>query len=150
MRDRRARQNRFAARQHGSYLLEGAIALLIFSFGVLGCIGSVAASIRASADARYRFEATNLANAMVGDMWTTRSDALDSEFGAGGAKLAAWQAEAARLLPSAVAANVPQVDLTQAGLSTRSRSVVVTLFWQLPGDPQRHQIVMTAEIGKNS
>src|ERR1700730_3520757 len=59
------------ARQRGSYLLDGLIALLIFAFGVLGLIGMIGGSIRASNDARYRAEAINLANAMVGDMWTT-------------------------------------------------------------------------------
>ena len=143
------RPRRFHARQRGSYLLDGLIALLIFAFGVLGLIGMVGGSIRASNDARYRAEAINLANAMVGDMWTTQATALDSEFGTGGAKLTAWRAQAASLLPSATGANVPTVDLTQPGLSSQSRSVVVSIFWQMPGDTERHQLVLTAQIGKN-
>jgi type IV pilus assembly protein PilV len=137
------------ARQRGSYLLDGLIALLIFAFGVLGLIGMIGGSIRASNDARYRAEAINLANAMVGDMWTTLPSALDTQFGVGGAKLTAWQTQAASLLPSATGANAPQVDLTQAGLSSQSRSVVVTIFWQLPGEAQPHQVLLTAQIGKN-
>lgn len=137
------------ARQRGSYLLDGLIALLIFAFGVLGLIGMIGGSIRASNDARYRAEAINLANAMVGDMWTTLPSALDTQFSAGGAKLTAWQTQAASLLPSATGANAPQVDLTQAGLSSQSRSVVVTIFWQLPGEAQPHQVLLTAQIGKN-
>ena len=141
---------RFHARQDGSFLLEGLIALLIFAFGILGLIGLVAGSIRASNDARYRAEAINLANAMVGDMWTTRAAALDTEFGTGGGKLTAWQAQAASLLPSATGPNAPQVDLTQPGLSSQSRSVVITIFWQLPGETQQHQVLLTAQIGKNT
>jgi type IV pilus assembly protein PilV len=136
--------------QHGSFLLEGLIALFIFSFGLLGLIGAVAGSIRASNDARYRVEAVNLANAMVGDMWTTRAAALDTEFGVGGSKLTAWRAEVARLLPSATDVNAPVVDLTQAGLSSQSRSVVVTIYWQLPGETQRHQVLLTAQIGRTT
>ena len=79
------------ADKDGSFLLEGMIALLIFAFGILGLIGMLAGSIRASNDARYRAEAINLANAMVGDMWTTQPADLDTEFGTGGAKLTAWQ-----------------------------------------------------------
>jgi len=142
--------HRFGTRQDGSFLLEGLIALLIFAFGILGLIGMLAGSVRASNDARYRAEAINLANAIVGDMWTTQPAALDTEFGTGGAKLAAWKTQAAGLLPSAAGANAPQVDLTQPGLSTQSRSVVVTIFWQLPGETERHQILLTAQIGKNS
>jgi type IV pilus assembly protein PilV len=143
------RPRRVRARQGGSYLLDGLIALLIFAFGVLGLIGMVGGSIRASNDARYRAEAINLANAMVGDMWTTQPTALDAQFGTGGAKLTAWQTQAASLLPSATGANAPTVDLTQPGLSAQSRSAVVTIFWQLPGDTERHQLVLTAQIGKN-
>ena len=138
------------ARQEGSFLLEGLIALLIFAFGILGLIGLVAGSIRASNDARYRAEAINLANAAVGEMWTTQSTALDTHFGAGGAKLTAWQSQVGSLLPSATGANAPQIDLTQPGLSAQSRSVVITIFWQLPGESERHQVVLTAQIGKNT
>ena len=138
------------ARQGGSFLLEGMIAMLVFAFGILGLIGMLAGSIRASNDARYRTEAINLANAIVGDMWTTRAADLDTQFGSGGAKLIAWQAQAASLLPTATGSNAPQVDLTQAGLSAGSRSVVVTVFWKLPGDTERHRIVLTAQIGKNT
>lgn len=143
------RPRRLGARQRGSYLLEGLIAMLIFAFGVLGLIGMVGGSIRASNDARYRAEAINLANAIVGDMWTTVPTALDTQFGSSGAKLTAWQAQAASLLPSASGGNAPTVDLSQPGLSSQSRSVVVSIFWQLPGETNRHQVVLTAQIGKN-
>jgi type IV pilus assembly protein PilV len=39
-------------RESGSALLEALVALLIFSFGVLGLIGILAGSIRATNDAR--------------------------------------------------------------------------------------------------
>ena len=143
------RPSRLRARQDGSYLLDGLIALLIFAFGVLGLIGMIGGSIRASNDARYRAEAINLAGAIVGDMWTTQPTSLDTEFGSGGAKLTAWQTQAASLLPLATGANAPTVDLTQPGLSSLSRSVVVNIFWQLPGEAGRHQVVLTAQIGKN-
>jgi len=134
----------------GSALLEALIAILIFSFGVLGLIGILAGSIRATNDARYRAEAANLAQALIGDMWSTRAADLDAQFGAGGAKLVAWQTQVAGMLPSATGANVPLVDLSQPGLSTQSRSVVVTMFWQLPGEAGRHQLLITAQIGKNT
>jgi type IV pilus assembly protein PilV len=135
--------------QAGSALLEVLIAILIFSFGVLGLIGILAASIRATNDARYRAEAANLAQGLIGDMWSTAAADLDTQFGAGGPKLAAWQTQVANLLPSATGSNLPVVDLTQPGLSAQSRSVVVTMFWQLPGESGRHQLLITAQIGKN-
>ena len=137
------------AGEGGSALLEALIAILIFSFGVLGLVGILAASIRATNDARYRAEAANLANALIGDMWATAAGDLDPQFGTGGPKLAAWQGYVATQLPSASGTNSPQVDLAQPGLSTQSRSVVVTVFWQMPGETVRHQVLVTAQIGKN-
>jgi len=133
------------ARQTGSYLLEVLVAILIFAFGVLGLIGLLGSSIRMTNDARYRAEAANLANGMIADMWTTTSANVDSDFGSGGTKLAAWTTKIASLLPGGIA---PDVAVTP-GISSESRTVVVTVYWQLPGDPVRHQHVMTAQIGKN-
>jgi hypothetical protein len=81
-------------------------------------------------------------------MWTMTAAEMDTKFGAGGTKLATWQAKAASLLPSS-ATYPPTVDLTQAGLSPESRTVVVTVFWQMPGETEKHQHLMTAQIGKN-
>ena len=139
-----------AVGQRGVALLEALIAILIFSFGVLGLIGILAGSIRATNDARYRAEAANLAQALIGAMWSTRAADLDAQFGTGGPQLVAWQTQVANLLPQATGANVPIVDLSQPGLSTQSRSVVVTMYWQLPGEPGRHQLLITAQIGKNT
>jgi type IV pilus assembly protein PilV len=133
------------ARQTGSYLLESLIAILIFAFGVLGLIGLLGSSIRVTNDARYRSEAANLASAMIADMWTMTAARMDSDFGPSGTRLAAWKTKAASLLPSADAT----VDLTPPGLSPQSRTVVVTVFWKLPGETERHQHLMTAQIGKN-
>lgn len=138
------------SRQKGSYLLESLVAILVFAFGVLGLVGIVAGSVRATNDARYRAEAANLAASVVGEMWATAAADLDTEFGNGGTKLAAWQNQVGSLLPSAYGANAPQIDLTQPGLSSQARTVVVTVFWQAPGESARHQFVMSAQIGRNT
>ena len=117
---------------------------------MLGLIGILAGSIRATNDARYRAEAANLANAVIGDMWATAATELNPQFGAGGPRLVAWQNQVASLLPSATGDNAPLIDLTQPGLSLQSRSVVVSVFWQLPGETVRHQVLITAQIGKNT
>lgn len=141
--------NSLQTQEHGSSLLEVLIAILLFSFGILSMVALLGNSIRATNDARYRSEAANLANGMVADMWTTKESQLNAQFGANGAKLTAWQAKAANLLPSAIA-NPPLVDLAQPGLSLKSRTVVVTVFWQLPGATELHNFVLTAQIGKNT
>ena len=132
--------------QCGSYLLEALIAILIFSFGVLGLIGLLGSSIRITNDARYRSEAANLAGAMIADMWTMTATQMNDVEGGGG-KLIDWQKKAEDLLPSA-ASNPITVELTP-GLSSESRTVVVTVFWRMPGESEKHQHLMTAQIGKN-
>ncbi len=68
--------------------------------------------------------------------------------GTAATKLKTWQEKAEDLLPSA-ATYPPTVDLTQDGLTSESRTVVVTVFWQMPGETEKHQHLMTAQIGKN-
>ncbi|MEO8303407.1 MAG: prepilin-type cleavage/methylation domain-containing protein [Betaproteobacteria bacterium] len=136
---------RMPRQQLGSYLLEALVAILIFAFGVLGLIGLLGSSIRVTNDARYRSEASNLASAMIADMWGMTAADIDTKFATGGTKLTAWTAKAAALLPSATTA----VDLTQPDFSAESRNVAVTVSWQMPGEAERHQYLMTAQIGKN-
>jgi len=142
------RANSSPARQNGSYLLEALIAILIFAFGVLGLVGLLGSSIRVTNDARYRAEAANLANGMIGDMWTTTAANIDTDFASGGSKLTEWTTRIASLLPQATGANAPVVTVTP-GISSESRTAVVTIYWQMPGEAQRHQYVTTAQIGKN-
>jgi len=141
--------SKFLRHQKGSYLLESLIAILIFSFGILGLIGLLSSSIRITNDARYRAEAANLASAMIADMWTMRASQLDTEFGTSGSgKLGAWETKATELLPQATGTNKPTVALSP-GLSQQSRTADVTVYWQMPGEAARHQHSMTAQIGRN-
>lgn len=55
--------------QHGSFLIEALIGILIFSLGILALVGMQAAAISAQSDARYRTEASNLAQQMVNNIW---------------------------------------------------------------------------------
>ena len=48
--------------QHGFFLIEALIAILIFSLGILGMVGMGGSAIGAQSDARYRTDAANLAN----------------------------------------------------------------------------------------
>lgn len=57
--------------QSGVMLIEAMLAILIFSIGVLGIIGLQAAAAKASVDAKYRSEASLLANEIIGRMWAT-------------------------------------------------------------------------------
>ena len=138
------RANLRRGRQGGSYLLEVLIAILVFAFGVLGLVGLLASSVRASNEVRFRSEAAYIANGMISDMWTMDASTMTTQFGGGGAKLVAWTSRASSLLPSSTVA----VAMTP-GLSSQSSTVDVKITWKLPGSTETHNYVMTAQIGKN-
>ncbi|MEO8132864.1 MAG: type IV pilus modification protein PilV [Betaproteobacteria bacterium] len=60
--------------QSGAMLLEALIAILIFSLGILAIIGLQAQSIRNSSEAKYRSDASYLANQLIGRMWADRAN----------------------------------------------------------------------------
>jgi hypothetical protein len=78
-------------------------------------------------------------------MWTTPGANLDAQFAVGGAALDAWRARVVHLLPAATMT----VDLGEPGLSAQSRSITVSITWLLPGSPERHRYVTSAQIGRN-
>jgi len=55
--------------QRGVILIEALVAILIFSVGVLAIVGLQANMIKNTADAKYRSEASYLAQARIGQMW---------------------------------------------------------------------------------
>ncbi len=54
--------------EHGFFMLEALIAMLIFSLGVLGMVAMGAVAINAQNDAQYRTEAANYANDVASAM----------------------------------------------------------------------------------
>jgi type IV pilus assembly protein PilV len=72
--------------QAGSMLLEAFIAILIFSMGILAIVGMQASAIKTSADAKYRSEASLLANELIGQMWVSNrtTATLQANFQSGG------------------------------------------------------------------
>ena len=153
--------------QSGVMLLEVLIALLIFALGVLGLVGLQASAIKQSSQAKYRTDATLLANDLIGQMWVTSRDyaTLNTAFksdGGGGTRYQAWLTKVQAALPGADAAP-PLVTFTQmspldaivAGASapatglTASTRVTITMRWKAPNerdtDPP-HNLVLTNEI----
>lgn len=64
-----------SAKQSGVVLLEALIAILIFSFGLLGLIGTQATAIGMSIDAKSRSDAAYLGNQLISMMWLSRGAA---------------------------------------------------------------------------
>lgn len=126
----------FNSNQKGSMLLEALIAILIFSFGILGIVGLQAASIKNGSEAKYRSDASFLANELIGMMWADRANITTSY-----AAPSDWTSRVAATLPSGAGAVVVAID---PNVSPQLRATV-TVQWALPGDAQ-HTFVSVAQI----
>jgi len=132
--------------QQGSMLLEALIAILIFSMGILALVALQAASVKLSADAKYRSDANLLASQLIGQMWASdRTPATllaNFQGGAGtnGALYTTWVADVVSALPGVTVggANQPVVTVvTQnpvAPSTSISSQVQIILFWKSPSE----------------
>ena len=138
--------NRTTHRQQGVMLLEALIGILIFSVGILALIGMQATAMRATIDAKYRSEASFLANEIVGLMWVSDKANLavfatspGSPATCPGAPVCAWIARVEQLLPNATGANAPEIAIA-------TNEVTVTVRWKAPGDAQASNHVSVTQI----
>jgi len=143
--------------QRGSTLLEALIAILIFSMGIIALMGLQAASIKNSIDAKYRADASYLANQIIGQMWVDRANldnyAHNPTVGTVCAPTGAastltkvttdWLPQIAAALPGATSAK-QQISVTTPLANTRQ--VTVTICWQGPQETTPHNFVATAQI----
>jgi type IV pilus assembly protein PilV len=143
-----------AKAQSGIVLLEGLIAILIFSLGILAIVGMQTIAVKETTDAKYRSEACLLANHLLGTMWVSNrtTAALQANFNTGNTGYMAWLGDVttpsntpgtvADTLPG-VAANPPTVNVDATGV------VTVTVNWIAPNEPASatpHSYVAIAQI----
>ncbi len=127
----------------GSVLIEGLLAIVIFSFGILGLVLLLSNALRESANARYRSEASLLAADLVARAWSgDRSLAgLQQRFGNPKAdEYLQWQQRVQATLPGAVGENAPKLQIGD------QRELTISLGWQAPGDTDAHQLRVQARI----
>lgn len=75
--------------QHGIMLLESLIAILVFSLGILAMVGMQAVSIAHTSQAKYRADASFIANKLIAQMWVD-ADANMPLYATGGASFTNW------------------------------------------------------------
>ena len=140
-------------KQSGMMLLEGLIAILVFSLGILALVGMQAVAVKQVTDAKYRSDASLLASQLLGTMWVSdRTPAnlranFDTANGTSAA-LTSWQTAVATALPGITDdVNQPTVDVTALG-TANDGTVTVTIFWLAPGEPSQdaHKYVTVAQI----
>lgn len=132
-------------KQNGSVVLEALISILLFSIGILAIIGLQAASIKNVAAAKYRTDASLLANQVIGQMWVSNKNnaTLVANFSSpSGASYLAWANTVAQGLPgvSGIPANAPTISIDA------SNNATVTLFWQAPDEAVAHNYTAIAIV----
>ena len=120
--------------QQGSILLEGLIAILIFSIGILAIVGLHASAIKTVADAQYRLEASLYAERIVSLMWADVPNISTYAYPGGTATaLAPWLSNINTLPGVNVQGNLNPPTITVAGSVANGWTVTVNIFWQAPG-----------------
>ena len=145
-------------RQNGSVILEALIAILIFSVGILALVGMQAITINNVSDAKYRADASFLADQIIGEMWAYRKSTTsasgvtsygpDPSFacvsctvsgGNGQTKL--WAG-----LVGATGGVKRQLPQGQASIAVSGAQVTVAISWQPPQATTPHRQVTVAYI----
>jgi|APFre7841882724_1041349.scaffolds.fasta_scaffold02167_4 type IV pilus assembly protein PilV len=131
--------------QQGVSLLEALISILIFAVGILAVVALQAASIRTSNDAKFRADASYLANQLVGRMWTDRANLANYAHNATGAFVCDTRVGTAVATPANASLNawLQTVNSTLPGGSNGAQRVVVdattnlvtiTMCWRAGSD----------------
>lgn len=132
------------ARQQGSMMLEGLIAILIFSMGILSIVALLGASVKNTSHAKYRTEASLLTSQIIGQMWTgDRANATlvaNYSSAAAGLPFTTWRDTVIQTLPGVAGANLPTVAVDANNV------VTVTVRWQAPGEAASRNYVAIARI----
>lgn len=121
-------------KQSGVMLIEALVAILLFTLGIIAVMGLQANSILQVGQAKYRTDASYLANQIISDMWVDQSN-IANYTTAGSAQRTAWDDQVSRTLPAG------------SGTITRVGTVItVTVNWKQPEDVVTHKYVAIANI----
>lgn len=112
--------------QAGVSLIEALVAILVFSLGILGLVSILAVSVENSSQAKYRADASFVANRLIGEMWSGNRGSLGTYAGtydasktdSADARIAAWSRAVAQALESG-----------RAVVSVNGDTVTVTVSW---------------------
>lgn len=114
--------------QSGFALIEGLIAILIFSLGVLGLVGLQATTTQSTTMAKARIDASFIASQRIAEMWIDMPN-----------------------IPNQGETDTP-VDGLPDGLRTTAINgdlVTVTVSWKMPNDEERQTYQTIARVAGN-
>lgn len=131
--------------QQGVMLIEALVAILLFALGIVAVMGLQANSIAQQTQAKYRIDASYLANQIIGKMWVDQGAGanLSAYATPGYSGRSQWDNVVSATLPNGAA--TIGVVLAPAG-GAGGNLVTVTVTWKVPEDPATHQYVAVANI----
>lgn len=118
------------SRQSGVALLEGLVAILIFSLGVLAMVGLQSSMAKATLNAELRAEATMLATKLMGHMWGDIPN-LPAYASGANTNMENWLKEVAKL-PGG-----------KAEVEVVGNQVTITITWQPASEEEHNYSVST-------
>ena len=140
-------------RQHGGFLLEALVAVLIVALGILGLVGLQARAMQDTDESQYRSEAAFLANDVISQMWTSDQNTLEADFetnATSGSPYDNFKTVVQRRLPGADLQD-PEITVTPRGATPSfGYDVLVTIYWQPPSAAWRHRYDATATVRLNN
>jgi type IV pilus assembly protein PilV len=108
--------------QGGVMLIEALVAILLFSLGVVAVMGMQAVSIEQVSQAKYRTDASYLANQITGKMWVDQANIASYATSTYSGRTA-WNTVVANTLPQGTGT-----------IAVNGTVVTVTINWQTPND----------------
>ncbi|WP_269533709.1 hypothetical protein [Chitinimonas sp. BJYL2] len=126
--------------QSGVIMLEALIAIVLFSVALIGLMGIQARAVNLSEQAKYRADASFLANQIVGIMLAdqNRASAFDDDSGSTEEKRDEWIAEVEDKLPNGT-----------GSIEVNGTQVTIAIGWRAPNEAQAHQYSMTTQVNYN-
>ncbi len=148
---------RSRTRQAGSMVIEAMVSILLFSIGILALIGTATTATTNVGEAKYRVDASLLAEQLIGQMWASNrtQTALQAQFGSpSGAAYLTWaQSSVAAALPGVAPNLMPTVSVSAVAPAVatmppapNSSYVTITIQWQAPADKAPHRYVAVTQI----
>lgn len=138
------------SRHRGFALMECLFAILIFAVGILALVSLQATSVNESSTAKYRTDASLLANQLIGDMWASNrtNAALTANFASpSGPRFSNWRLNVLATLPGALTYPPTVVIDTIAGIN--GSRVTITVRWKTPQEKPAdaaHQYTVITQI----
>jgi type IV pilus assembly protein PilV len=120
--------------QRGVVLIEVLVATLIFSIGILAVVGMQAGAIANVADAKYRMDASNVANQLLGSMWSHQTG------------LAASSGTISELPNGSYITTVANIPEPLDAGSIAGYATTVTVNWQPPNSTSIHTFSAVANV----